>query len=141
MSLITINNYEAYLLDYVEENLSSELIAELMVFFEKNPELKEDLADFEIHELKPYQTEVLDKAPLKKEAELITELNCEAFFIAEIEGLNPPETSRELMRFLTKNPTLNSVFLAYQQTKLVGEKVIFNDKEALYKKNKRVIPI
>lgn len=139
MSLITTYNYEAYLLDYVEENLSPVLIAELMLFFENNPELKEDLTAFEIHELKPAQAEVLDKTLLKKE--IITALNYEDVLIAEVEGLNTPETSRELMLFLTKNPTLNAVSLAYQQTKLIGEKVIFNDKEALFKKNKKVIPL
>ncbi len=65
MSLITKNNYEAYLLDYVEENLSPELIAELMLFFENNPELKEDLEAFEIHELIAPCVVLKDKSHLK----------------------------------------------------------------------------
>ena len=43
MSNINRNNYEAFLLDYVEQNLTAELVAELMLFLEQNPDLKAEL--------------------------------------------------------------------------------------------------
>ena len=49
MTLITKNNYEAYMLDYVEEKLSPELTNELMLFLENNPEIKMEIEKSEIH--------------------------------------------------------------------------------------------
>jgi hypothetical protein len=141
MSLITKNNYEAYLLDYVEENLSPELIAELMLFFENNPELQEDLEAFEIHELIAPSIVLVDKSQLKKDDILITSSNYEEFLIAEIEGLNTPEISIQLNLFLDSNPTLNKEFSAYQKTKLVAPSIIFNEKKSLLQKERKVIPL
>ncbi|MGB0887381.1 MAG: hypothetical protein ACPGSL_04605 [Vicingaceae bacterium] len=141
MSLITKNNYEAYLLDYVEENLSPELIAELMLFFENNPELKEDLEAFEIHELIAPSIELVDKSQLKKEVNFITVSNYEDFIIAEVEGLNTPETSIQLNAFLAKNPSLQKDFVAYQNTKLLAPTIVFEDKKALFQKEAKVISL
>jgi hypothetical protein len=118
MSLITQNNYEAYLLDYVEGNLSPERIAELMLFFENNPELKEDLEAFEIHELVAPTIELIDKNQLKKEASLITLSNYEYFLVAEIESLNTPEISRRLHLFLERHPSLQKEFVTYKKNKI-----------------------
>jgi hypothetical protein len=141
MNLITTNNYEAYLLDYVEEKLSPELIAELMLFFENNPDLKEDLEDFEIHELVAPSIKLLDKSQLKKNYDLITRSNYEEFLIAEVEGLNTTDISDQLNLFLTKNASLNKELIAYQNTKLVAPEVIFDGKKALLQKERKVIPM
>ncbi len=141
MSLITKNNYEAYLLDYVEENLSPELIAELMLFFENNPELKEDLEEFEIHELIAPEVELADKSQLRKVTGLITISNYEDFIIAEVEGLNTNEISDQLEIFLGSNPNLQKEFLAYENTKLVGAKIIFDNKKALLQKETKIVPM
>jgi len=140
MSLITKNNYEAYLLDYVEENLSPELIVELMLFFENNPELKEDLEAFEIHELIPSSIKLSDKNQLKKEIYLISVANYEEFIIKEIEGLNTVEESSQLHLFLASNPILQKEIIAYRHTKLIGAEIIFEDKKALLQKERKVIP-
>ncbi|MGB0882816.1 MAG: hypothetical protein ACPGSO_07655 [Vicingaceae bacterium] len=138
MSLITKNNYEAFLLDYVEENLSPELTAELMLFLEQNPELKEDLADFEIHTLTPSNEASFDKSNLKKEN---AAFDYEALMIAEIEGVNSPENTALLSTYLAKNPIHQKEFEAYQKTKLVAPTVLFENKSALKKKNGIVIPL
>lgn len=140
MSLITRNNYEAYLLDYYEENLSPALIAELMLFLENNPELKEDLDDFELLVLQPNETKLSTKETLKIEEGTFTPINYENFIIAEIEGENTPEQSAALIAFLGVNPDKKETFLAYQQTKLIAPTLIFNDKPSLKRENK-VIPL
>ena len=139
MSLITTNNYEAYLLDYVEENLSPELVMELMLFLEQNPILKEELEDFEIHALKPASVPLFDKSELKKDNSVITLANYEGLIIAEIEGDNSIEESTALMLFLNQNPTINKEYLAFQKTKLVGSTILFENKKALKKKTGVVI--
>ena len=141
MSLITKNNYEAYLLDYVEENLSPELVAELMLFFEKNPDLKEELDEFEIHELVPLEIMLEDKSSLKKENKSVTIDNYEELVIAEIEEENSTIVSENLHSFLAKNPTKQTDFIAYQKTKLEAPVIIFDDKKSLKKKEGKVVPI
>ena len=139
MSLITINNYEAYMLDYVEESLSPELIAELMLFLELNPDLKVELDNFEVHELKPLNQQPIDKSELKKEVSIITLGNYEAFIIAEIEGENSVENSAALHLFVNENPNIKKEFLAYQSTRLVAPTIVFENKSGLKKKSGTVI--
>jgi hypothetical protein len=140
MSLITRNNYEAYLLDYYEENLSPELIAELMLFLENNTDLKEGFEGFELLTLNPSEDKLTTKAYLKIEEGLITLINFEDFVIAEVEGENTAEESAALMLFLEANPTKKEMLKVYQQTKLIAPTLIFNDKPSL-KKEQKVIPL
>ncbi|MBL4668048.1 MAG: hypothetical protein JKY30_02140 [Flavobacteriales bacterium] len=141
MSLITRNNYEAYLLDYVEETLSPELVAELMLFLEQHLDLKEVLEDFEIHTLVPKETVAFDKSALKKEAGLITLVNYEDFIIAEVEGINTPEKSTALYLFLEQNPEKQEEFVTYQKTTLVAPTIIFEGKKSLKKKEGVIVPM
>jgi len=139
MSLITLNNYEAYFLDYIEENLAPELVAELMLFLEQNPTLKEELEDFEIHELKPISTPLFDKSNLKKDSSVISLDNYEDFIIAELEGNNTVENSVALKLFSKQNPVIKKEYFAYQKTILVGSSILFENKKALKKKTRVVI--
>ena len=138
MSLITRNNYEAFLLDYVEGTLSPELTAELMLFLEQNPELKEDLADFEIHTLTPTNTVGFDNSTLKKDAEGV---DFESLMVAEIEGVNSEENTVLLTTYLKENPKYQKEFDAYQKTILIAPTVLFEDKIILKKKGGVVIPL
>lgn len=141
MSLITKYNYEAYLLDYVEKNLSPGLIAELMLFFENNPELKEDLADFELYELMPLEIEKLEKSGLKKEIGIVTSTNYEDFIIAEVEGQNTVQNSAALHLFLEQNIEKQGEFIAYQKTRLIAPTIVFKNKNLLKKKSGVIIPM
>ncbi len=138
MSLITKNNYEAFLLDYVEENLSLELTAELMLFLEQNPELKEDLAGFDLHILAPKEDLSFDKSSLKKEADVV---DYENLMIAEVEGVNSEENTALLNVYLKENPNHQKEFEVYQKTKLVASTVLFENKSSLKKKGGIVIPM
>jgi len=69
---INRNNYEAYFLDYRENNLSPEQVAELMIFLEQNPDLKASFEAYENIELatdksiKFHQSHLLHHEPLIK---------------------------------------------------------------------------
>lgn len=141
MNLITKNNYEAYLLDYVEKNLSPELIAELMLFLENNPDLKEELENYEKMELVAPIIQLENKSKLKKEENLINLNNYENFIIQEIEGENTVEISAALHLFLEKNPNRQADFIAFQKTKLIAPIIIFNDKKSLKKKEGIIVPM
>ena len=139
MSKITIHNYEAFLLDSMEGNLSTEMAAELVLFFENHPDLEEDFNDFELLELTPPKSILINKEELKKG--IIISENCEEYIIAEIEKENSVAESTELTAFISKNKKHQKEFVFYQKTKLVAPIVIFENKEQLKRKERKIIPI
>jgi len=141
MSVITKNNYEAFLLDYFEENISAEMAAELMLFLEQNPDLNVNLNNFEIIPLQAKNKLFTNKKSLKKDEYAINLANYETFFIAEIEGINTIEDSAELQVFLKNNPKTRQIFDTYKNTKLTSSRLVFKDKKSLYRKEKKVIPL
>ncbi|MDF1673605.1 MAG: hypothetical protein P1U41_08865 [Vicingaceae bacterium] len=140
MSLITKNNYEAFLLDYVEGNLSPEHTAELMLFFENNPELKEDLEGFDLLTLDVPETNLENKEVLKINENRITALTFDDYAIAEIEGLNSEEKSAAFYVFLKQNPIYQKEFEVYKKSKLIAPALVFEDKPVL-KREQKVIPL
>jgi len=134
MRNINRHNYEVFLLDYLEQNLSPNMVAELMVFLEQHPDLKQELDELQAFEvLEPNSVLFDDKATLKKEA-------LDNLMIAEIEGINTSQESKTLKYILKADKTAKKDFKLFQQTKLKSKKVIFKDKEAL-KKEAAIIPL
>ncbi len=134
MSNINLNNYEAYLLDYVEQNLSPDLVAELMLFLEQNPEAKTELEAFENVFLNIDSHKFDQKENLRKIA-------IEDLMIAELEGLNSSQESKELFAAIDKNPAYSTLFTDYQKTILKPTPIIFADKTALKQKEIKVVPL
>lgn len=134
MSNINRHNYEAFLLDYLEQNLSPNMVAELMVFLEQHPDLKQELDELQAFEvLEPTSVLFDNKATLKKDA-------LDNLMIAEIEGINTSQQTKTLKHILKADKTAKNDFQLFQQTKLKSKKVIFKDKEAL-KKEAAIIPL
>lgn len=135
MSNINRNNYEAFLLDYVEQNLTAELVAELMLFLEQNPDLKAELEAFGNTSFALEQLETFEhKADLKQAA-------VEELMIAELEGLNTAQETAQLNEAIKANETYAALFARYQKTILVPEQVVFSDKNSLKHKDTKVVPI
>lgn len=133
MSLINKNNYEAFLLDYMEQNLSADMVAELMLFFEQNPELQHELEELDEITL-PSETIVFDgKNELKKGV-------LENLMIAEIEGLSTSAESEELEQTIKEDEAYEKAFLLYQKTRLKPTKIVFENKESL-KRERKIIPL
>lgn len=135
MSNINRNNYEAFLLDYVEQNLAAELVAELMLFLEQNPDLKAELEAFENTSFASEQLETFEhKADLKQAA-------VEELMIAELEGLNTAQETAQLNEAIKANEAYAVLFARYKKTILVPEQVVFSDKNSLKHKETKVVPI
>ncbi len=137
---INKNNYQAFILDYYEGNLSEKQAAKLMSFLEKHPELKKEFDEFEIIKLEDNnETPTFEgKGFLKKpepEIELpITNENFELFCIAEIENLLNKEQVAELDRFVSENPSFDKIRKKYLQAHATPDKSItFENKEYLKK--------
>ncbi len=129
---INKNNYPAYFLDFHEGTLTPNEVAEVLLFVEQHPELKEELERFENVTLEDYATITFEnKADLKKE---ITSSNKEEYFIRAVERtLNSIETTL-LENYIKQHPQYLIDFNLYQKTKLLADtSIVFENKEALKK--------
>ncbi len=127
---INRNNYEAFFLDYHEGNLAPQQVAELLLFIEQHPELKEEFESFENFSLENFSDISFgDTSGLKKQ---ITIENKNEYFIRAIENnLNP--TEQQLVDlFLIQHPQYKTDFELFQKTKLTADlSVVFEDKDVL----------
>jgi hypothetical protein len=140
MERISIFNYEAFYLDFLEGNLNEADTLVLMNFLEENPELKVDM-----DESVPIFTEenvLLDdfsKLLLKTDdAEtVITGENVDYFIIAQSEGLLDDVKTKELSAFIAGNTALeNDRKLAGLVAFQPDNKIVYGDKAGLKKKTK-----
>jgi len=143
---INRNNYEAWLLDLFEGNLSSEEKAAVMLFLDNNPDLKEDFEDFEIHTLPHDDVSLSAKAKGKLKRPYINPVgninssNYDDFFIAFHEGTLREDEIEMLNEFIEENPDFKEEFALFGAIKLTPEEHIkFPDKNSLKKRS--VIPL
>jgi hypothetical protein len=134
MNRINFSNYEAWLLDYAEGNLSAEDTAELLLFLEQHPELQTDVdnlmeftlpsdeiisADFK-HRLHK------DEADFKERFESL----CVAFYDKTITAAE----KNELDSILKQNPYWTKEFIAFEHTYIKQESDLeFSAKSSLKK--------
>lgn len=108
MERISIFNYEAFYLDFLEGNLSEEDTCVLMKFLEENPSLKmedDDLPLFEAEQISlSSETKIDLKQPLLTDAICLN--NVEFFLICEAEGLLSDSKLAELSVFVQANQSL-----------------------------------
>ena len=104
---ITINNYEAYLLDHFEGNLTEALTDELMHFLEENPQIEVDWNGFEPITLNAGHTAFENKQQLYRTDALLMELTKTDFLMVkqQEEGLTEDE-NWQLKGLLSANPAL-----------------------------------
>jgi len=140
MERISIFNYEAFYLDYLEGNLSEEDTQMLLQFFEEHPECR--LEDEEL-------TVLDDAAPMSysgkhslkqvDESAAIASENVEHFMIAEAEGLLDENKQSELNDFVAEDAGLQATRKRYASVYFEpDESVIFTGKADL-KQRKSIV--
>ncbi|MBL0330922.1 MAG: hypothetical protein IPP64_16305 [Bacteroidetes bacterium] len=129
---INKNNYEAFFLDYHEGNLSPQQVADLLLFVEQHPELREEFESFENVTLDDLSTISFDqKSSLKKE---ITLENREEYFIRSIENTLTPAEKNLLDAFIKQHPQFLKELELFQKTRVPADTtIVFENKEALQK--------
>ncbi len=141
---IDLSNYEIFVVDYLDGQLSSEAEMELMDFLNQHPDLKEEVEGLELATLEPLGISAdfkqeLKKTPITRVGE-IGESNYETYFIASFEHDLSPEESTQLNQFLHVNPQLRDEYATHGQLILqADESVVYENKNAL--KKRRVIPV
>lgn len=142
MEKISIFNYEAFYLDFLEGNLSEEDSLLLLKFLEQHPELKVEDDMLVTLDDEALKLDAQFKADLKQisfDETGITSQNVEKFLIAETENLLSTQKQNELDQFVKKDASLIKLRKMYASTHLVADKsIVFANKNAL-KQNKRIV--
>lgn len=136
MNKINLNNYEAYLLDFMEGNLSKQDSVELESFLKAHPEIETEIFDISETRLKPNRKIGFDKKMELKRNEEMPELKQkDALLIGLIEGdLNDKEKA-EAENLINTNEKAAKDFKHYLNTRLKADKSkTYKDKESLKKK-------
>lgn len=127
---INKHNYEAFFLDYHEGNLTPQQVADLLLFIDQHPELKEEFESFENVTIEDYSSIVFEsKSELKKE---ITVENKDEYFIRSVENTLTSADSKLLKDYIKQHPQYLQEFELFQKTKLSHDNaIIFENKEVL----------
>lgn len=137
---INRDNYEAYFLDYHEGQLSPEMVEEVLLFVDQNPDLKTVFEEFESVSLIADQDIVFEKkSSLKKNQVFATsqvnELNYEEYLIGEAEGILTAEQLASIEEFISINPQFEKDRRLFALAHLSDEKdIVFEAKASLKQK-------
>jgi hypothetical protein len=132
MIKITLNNYEAHYLDYLEGTLPTEDVAALLLFLEQHPQLKVDFDSIENLVLSEDSICYLDKSSLKNFS------RAEQLMIGSVEGINSTEENIELNEMVAGSNVLDKNLKLYQKTILKVDTIQFPNKTNL-KRSKGIV--
>ena len=134
MQKITIHNFEAFLLDLSEGNLSAPDKRELEAFMAMHPDLFTDMEGLSFAIAQPDTVTFFHKDTLKKTE---TDLVSAEQFIGYIEHQLTPEENLQLEKSCVANPVLATELKLYQRTiTQADQSVVFTDKESLKRKSR-----
>lgn len=134
MNTINLHNYEAFLLDYYENNLSPLLINELSYFLKKNPQLQIQLEELCYENLSVPKLAYPNKIQLKEH--IVAQQ-----IVADLDNELSPQESIELNKLITQQPSFLALKRAYEKTILVPDTLLFLDKNKLKQKEKIIVPL
>jgi hypothetical protein len=128
------SNYEIWLIDMLDGNLSEKQVEELKSFLEMNPDLKEEFNDVSSVSLKPSESIFLNKANLKKSSGDLPESQFEYLCIGYLENDLSDSQREELMLIVSRDSEKKRTFELIQKTKIIPESIIYEYKNRLIKK-------
>lgn len=129
---INIENYEAFLLDYMEGTISTEDLVSLQMFAAQHPHLNIDLNDLELVELNSENVSFEGKQDLKKISD--------EQFVAYIENQLGEDERNSVEELCAANTALAKDLKLYQSTIATpDETIIFENKNSLKKQETKVI--
>lgn len=126
---INRTNYEVFVIDYLDNRLDPVQTAELLLFLENNPDLKEDFEELKAISVTPAASEVygfkeLLIQPSDKDANELNDTNYSHYFVAYLEGDLSNEGMEKITAFLHANPQLQSEFNLFASCRLTADKKI-----------------
>ncbi|MBL1279854.1 MAG: hypothetical protein COA33_006265 [Fluviicola sp.] len=134
MGKISVFNYEAYYLDFLEGNLNGEDTALFLEFLEANPDLKmdNDVLPSYSEESIILDSETKEKLKHHTEDEVIVSTNIEHFLIAQAEGILSEEKTEEVDKYVAKNNGLTKEKAVFNAVYFKADtSIVFADKQSL----------
>lgn len=137
-NIITRDNYEAYFVMYVDDELSAADRKAVENFIQQHPDLEEELVMLQQSVLRANEHIIFEqKESLYKNTagkDLINELNCEEYFVQYGDDELTNEEKDVVEQFVYHHPQYQAAFELIQQVKLVPDKALtFPDKTYLYR--------
>jgi hypothetical protein len=139
---INLNNYEAYMIDFLDGKLDASLCEDLRHFLEIHPQLAEEL---EMVKAMPVFCQGDESCPCKAELSLnkaglpgLGERTADLWLAASLEGDLDADLEAELDYFLEANPAWKNARVSMSRTKLEAGHEEFEGKSAL---KRTAIPI
>jgi hypothetical protein len=141
---ITIDNYEAFYLDYLEGNLGGEDLAAFEAFLDAHQELRMD-DHFDMPAIEPEEAmDGFSKLLLKKHVP-VTELSAENFdffLISYTEGLFDEKEKAYFLSWVSENPEFaGELSMAARAVLQADMALVYTEKEALHQSKTRVLPM
>jgi hypothetical protein len=134
MKKIGLSNYEAFLLDYLEGNLSAENTADLLLFLEQNPDLKVELESLSEIILSPDKAVIAEFKEGLHQTESRIKHRFHELAIALYDQSISGSEKQELDNLIVQYPLLEKEFNALGNTYLKPDySVIFTNKSSLQK--------
>ncbi len=135
---INRHNYEAFLLDLQEGNLSVDDRQRLQDFLLLNPDCMDEILEGEPRLLEPEGVRFPGSDTLKKElpndSSLLTDSNFDLFSIARIEGDLTGEQEEAHRNMVDANVQKAEMWQEWQKTRMIPEPVLLKEKAQLYHK-------
>lgn len=132
------HNYEAYLLDLLEGNLSVEDQRELHHFLKLNPDCTGELTEIEPWVLEKEPVSLHRRQLLKKKlpdpSSHLSEYNFDLFSIARMEGDLSEQQQADHQAMISSSEIWSQQWSEWQQTRLPADAVLFHGKDQLKKK-------
>jgi hypothetical protein len=141
---INHTNYEEFIIDYLDNKLSPVDTANLLLFLEQNPEIKEEMQDMGNFTLKAELSEHLGfkeslYQPNDVDALNLSPDNYPHYFIAASEGDLSSEGISRLNSFLLAHPELREEYKLYTYCKVKPQsRIVYPEKDKLKIKQKSV---
>lgn len=138
---INRNNYQEFLLLYIDGELSNEVEKEVDIFLESNNDIKQEFDDLLNTKLQIEDVSFGDITTLfKTEGNEISATNYQEHFLLFVDNELNKQQKQATETFVLQHPNLQQEFLALQQTKLSIENIVCPNKKELYKtENKSII--
>ena len=132
---INRNNYEIFVLDFLEGNLNSDEMNKFRAFLEKNPELKQVIYSGVDFKLLPGVIKFSGKTHLKKSPADLLKSIPDFYYtcISLIEQDLTIEESENFRKQLSEDSRKQEVFMEFRKTKLKPVNINYEDKNALKK--------
>lgn len=137
---INRNNYEEYFLSYIDGELTASEQQAVESFVQQNADLEGELNLLLQTKLNCDTTALPNKESLYRHTDCtIVEADYEEKFLLYIDNELDEDGRKEVEIFLQQNPGKQQQFEALQKTILVPEKIVFANKNVLYKKRKPAV--